>query len=96
MLILTLDTSGRVASASLCRDGQVIDSIERDSCMDHSRTILPVCEQMLRTQGISLSDIDVFAAVYGPGSYTGIRIGVSAVKGFAFAGDKPCVGVSAL
>lgn len=96
MLILALDTAGRVASAALCRDGAVIAHCERDSMMDHSRTILPVCEEMLAGQGLSLKDIDVFAAVCGPGSYTGIRIGVAAVKGFAFGCDRPCVAVSTL
>lgn len=96
MLILALDTTGRVASAALCRDGAIIAHCERDSMMDHSRTILPVCEQMLAQQGLGLGDIDVFAAVCGPGSYTGIRIGVAAIKGFAFGRDKPCVAVSTL
>lgn len=96
MLILALDTTGRVASAALCRGGAVIAHCERDSMMDHSRTILPVCEQMLAQQGLGLGDVDVFAAVCGPGSYTGIRIGVAAIKGFAFGQDKPCVAVSTL
>lgn len=96
MLILALDTAGRVASAALCRDGRVEAHCERDSMMDHSRTILPVCEQMLREQGLTLRDIDVFAAVCGPGSYTGIRIGVAAVKGFAFALERRCAAVSSL
>ena len=96
MLILALDTTGRVASAALCRDGAVIARCERDSMMDHSRTILPVCEEMLAGQNLSLKDVDVFAAVCGPGSYTGIRIGVAAVKGFAFGCGRPCVAVSTL
>ncbi len=96
MLILALDTTGRVASAALCRDGCVVAHCERDSMMDHSRTILPVCEEMLRGQGLALGDVDLFAATCGPGSYTGIRIGVAAVKGFAFGQDKPCAAVSTL
>lgn len=96
MLILALDTTGRVASAALCRDGRVEARCGRDSMMDHSRTILPVCEQMLREQGVTFADIDLFAATCGPGSYTGIRIGVAAVKGFAFGLDRPCAAVSTL
>lgn len=96
MLILALDTTGRVASAALCRDGQLMTRCDRDSMMDHSRTILPVCEQMLREQGLSFADIDLFAATCGPGSYTGIRIGVAAVKGFAFGLNRPCAAVSTL
>lgn len=96
MLILALDTTGRVASAALCRDGEVIAACQKDSMMDHSRTILPVCRDMLQDAGLGFGDIDVFAAVCGPGSYTGIRIGVAAVKGFAFGQDKPCAAVSTL
>ncbi len=96
MLILALDTTGRVASAALCRDGEITAVCRRDSQMDHSRTILPVCRDMMRGAGVGFGDIDIFAAVCGPGSYTGIRIGVAAVKGFAFGQDKPCAAVSTL
>ena len=96
MLILALDTSGRTASCALCRDGKVLASETRDSMMDHSRTLLPVCEDLLKHNGLQLSDIDAFAAVVGPGSFTGVRIGTAAVKGFSWALGKPCAGVSSL
>ena len=96
MLILALDTSGRMASCALLRDGVLLETVAQDSMMDHSRLLLPLCEQLLKNHGVSFADVDVFAAVVGPGSFTGVRIGTAAVKGFAWAQDKPCAGVSSL
>lgn len=96
MLILAIDTSGRIASCALYEDGALRASCNKDSNLDHSRTILPLCHEMIQNEGLEFGDIDVFASAVGPGSFTGIRIGVSAVKGFALAGDKPCSGVSTL
>ena len=64
--------------------------------MDHSRLMLPLCQKLLEEHEFSLSDVDIFAAVTGPGSFTGIRIGTAAVKGFGWAQDKPCAGISSL
>ena len=96
MRILAIDTSGRLASCSLYEDGREVASCTRDSQMDHSRTILPLCEEMVRAQGLTFKDIDAYAAAVGPGSFTGIRIGTAAVKGFAWSQDKPCAGISSL
>ena len=96
MLILALDTSGRMASCALLQDGLVLDSAQQDSQMDHSRLMLPLCEQLLQKHGLTFASVDIFAAVAGPGSFTGVRIGTAAVKGFAWAQDKPCAGVSSL
>ena len=96
MLILALDTSGRTASCALLRDGTLLDTVAQDSMMDHSRLLLPLCEQLLKKHGLTFGDVDVYAAVAGPGSFTGVRIGTAAVKGFAWAQDKPCAGVSSL
>ena len=96
MLILALDTSGKMASCALLRDGILLDMAEQDSQMDHSRLMLPLCEQLLQTHGLTFGQVDVFAAVVGPGSFTGVRIGTAAVKGFSWAQDKPCAGVSSL
>lgn len=96
MKILAIDTSGRLASCSLYEDGREVASCTRDSRMDHSRTILPLCEEMVKAQGLTFADIDVYAAAVGPGSFTGIRIGVAAVKGFALSGNKPAAGISTL
>ncbi len=96
MLILALDTSGTMASCALLRDGAVVEQAVQDSKLDHSRLLLPLCRQLLDKQGLTLGDVDVYAAVIGPGSFTGIRIGAAAVKGFAWAQDKPCAGISSL
>ena len=96
MLILALDTSGKIASCALLQDGMLLDQAEQDSMMDHSRLMLPLCEQLLQKHSLTFADVDVYAAVVGPGSFTGVRIGTAAVKGFAWAQDKPCAGVSSL
>lgn len=96
MLILALDTSGKLASAALLQDGKLLASETRDSMLDHSRTLLPMCSDLLAAHGLTLKDIDLFAAVIGPGSFTGVRIGCAAVKGYAWSLGKPCVGISSL
>ena len=64
--------------------------------LTHSRTLMPLVDAMLRESEQSLSDMDLLAVAAGPGSFTGLRIGVSALKGLAWAADKPCCGVSTL
>ena len=96
MLILAIDTSGRVASCALLQDGALLDAASQDSMLDHSRLLLPLCRRLLEAHGLTLQSVDAFAAVIGPGSFTGIRIGAAAVKGFGWALDKPCAGVSSL
>ena len=96
MLILALDTSGSMASCALLRDGALLDQAVQDSKMDHSRLLLPLCKELVEKHQLTLGDVDVYAAVIGPGSFTGIRIGSAAVKGFAWAQDKPCAGISSL
>lgn len=68
----------------------------QNSGLTHSRTLLPMAEDLLKNLELAPSDIDAFAVAIGPGSFTGIRIGVATVKGMAFALDKPCYGVSSL
>ncbi len=96
MRILALDTTGRIASAALWQGDRLVDYGEKDSQMNHSRTLLPVVQQLLEKQGLSLDQMDVFAATVGPGSFTGVRIGVAAVKGYAWVTEKPCAPVSTL
>ena len=96
MLILALDTSGKTASCALAQDGVLIAEKSQDTNLSHSRALLPLCEQMLKEQNISLKNIDVFAATAGPGSFTGLRIGIAAIKGFALMNDKLCASVPTL
>lgn len=96
MTILALDTSGPIASCAIMKGGQVIAQDQVDSALDHSRTLLVLCQKLLEKADIGIADIDIFAAAAGPGSFTGVRIGVSAVKGFGWTQRRPCAGVSTL
>lgn len=100
MLILGLDSSAVAGSCALCEISEekktVIATSFVNTRLTHSQTLMPMIEDMLKSSGIGLNDIDLFAVNSGPGSFTGIRIGVATVKGIAFALGKPCVGVSTL
>lgn len=96
MLILAFESSAKPASVALLKDGKLLSQYSQCSALTHSRTLLPMAEDMLKNAELSMADVDVFAVAQGPGSFTGIRIGVSTVKGLAWAADKPCVGVSTL
>ena len=96
MLTLAFESSAKAASVALLRDGSLVSQYSQCSGLTHSRTLLPMAEDLLKNAELKLSDIDLFAVAHGPGSFTGIRIGVSTVKGLAWACDKPCVGVSTL
>ena len=96
MLTLAFESSAKAASAALCDGEKLISSVMQCSGLTHSRTLLPMAEDLLRNTGLSMADIDCFAVAQGPGSFTGIRIGVSTVKGLSWAAEKPCVGVSTL
>ena len=96
MLILAFESSAKAASVALLKDGELISQYSQCTALTHSRTLLPMAEDMLKNAELSIKDVDVIAIAHGPGSFTGIRIGVSTVKGLAWASDKPCVGVSTL
>lgn len=96
MLVIGIDTSGKTASCALCDEDRVLAQNTFVTRLTHSQVILPMVKDMLKSADKALSDIDGFAAVSGPGSYTGLRIGISAVKGICFALDKKCTGISAL
>ena len=96
MLILALDSTAVVASEALCRDETPIASFHIKNGNTHSETLLPMVETVLKTAGFSVNDIDLFACSVGPGSFTGVRIGVATIKGLAFGKNKPCIGVSTL
>jgi tRNA threonylcarbamoyladenosine biosynthesis protein TsaB len=96
MLILAFESTAKAASVALVEDGRLISQYSQCSALTHSRTLLPMAEDMLKNAELTLDKVDLFAVAHGPGSFTGIRIGVSTVKGLAWAADKPCVGVSTL
>ena len=96
MITLAFESSAKAASVALLRDGRLISQYSQCSGLTHSRTLLPMAEDLLKNAELKVQDVDLFAVAHGPGSFTGIRIGVSTVKGLAWACDKPCVGVSTL
>ena len=96
MKILAIDTSGPVASCAVLVDGRVVHMVYMDQGLTHSETLMPAVDSALETAGLTAAEIDAFAAVAGPGSYTGVRIGICAAKGFAHANGKKCASVHAL
>ncbi len=96
MKILSLDSSATVASVALSEDGRLLAEFTVNNGNTHSETLLPMVESLLKTYGTEPSEIDVFAATTGPGSFTGVRIGAATVKGLAFGSGKPCIEVSTL
>lgn len=96
MKILALESSATACSAALCRDGTLIAQSVQCSGLTHSRTLLPMVRDMLDNCGERLEDVDVIAVAIGPGSFTGLRIGVATAKGLAWAGGQPCAPCSTL
>ncbi|MBQ7736820.1 MAG: tRNA (adenosine(37)-N6)-threonylcarbamoyltransferase complex dimerization subunit type 1 TsaB [Oscillospiraceae bacterium] len=96
MLILAIESSAKAASAALCRDGELIAQSFQRSALTHSRTLLPMIEDLFRNTEIPKESVDAVAVAHGPGSFTGVRIGVSTAKGLCWGLDKPAVGVSTL
>ena len=96
MRILALETSAKACSAAVTDNGAVLASAFQCTGLTHSRTLMPMIEDMLRNADLTLADCDAVAVSAGPGSFTGIRIGIAAAKGLAFAADKPAVSVSTL
>ncbi|MBQ7219280.1 MAG: tRNA (adenosine(37)-N6)-threonylcarbamoyltransferase complex dimerization subunit type 1 TsaB, partial [Ruminococcus sp.] len=95
MMILSVDSSATPASVCLY-DGKVLAEYYINTKLTHSQTLVAMIESVLQVTGTDVKDIDMYAVNSGPGSFTGVRIGVSAVKGMAYAQDKPCVAVSTL
>lgn len=96
MKILALESSAVAASAALVEDG-VLRGLSLLNCgLTHSETLLPLAEELLQRNGCAAGQLDLIAVARGPGSFTGIRIGVAAAKGLSWGADKPCCGVSTL
>lgn len=96
MNILALDTSGPNCSVAVLNEQNVIANFNINIGKTHSETLLPLIDSLLNFSNLSLEDIDVYACCVGPGSFTGIRIGIATVKGFAISVSKPIVSVSSL
>lgn len=96
MRILALETSAKSVSVAVTENGTLLAQAYQDRGLTHSVTLMPLLDGMLKTAGLTLDDMDIIAVAQGPGSFTGIRIGVSAAKGLAWAKALPCCGVSTL
>lgn len=96
MVILGIESSASSASAAIVKDGKLLSEMFLNVGLTHSVTLLPLIKQSVEGAGIAVDDIDAIAVTSGPGSFTGVRIGVSTAKGIAQPGDKKCVPVSTL
>ena len=96
MLIFAFETSAKAASVALLEDGVLLGESYLNCGLTHSRTLLQMGQELLETCGRTVRDVTAVACAAGPGSFTGIRIGIAAAKGFAWARELPCVGVSTL
>ena len=96
MKILAVDSTAKTATVALCDDRTMLAEFTLNNGNTHSETLLPMIESMLNAFGMKPHDVDLFACSAGPGSFTGVRIGVATVKGLAFGSGRPAVGVSTL
>ncbi len=96
MKIIALDSSAKVCTVALCEDENILCEITVNNGNTHSQTLLPCVAQLLKLSDITIDDVDMIACSVGPGSFTGVRIGVATVKGLAYGKNKICVGISSL
>lgn len=96
MKILSIDSSSVTASVAITENGMILSEKFINNGLTHSQTLMPMVEEAIKESGISVKEIDLFAITNGPGSFTGVRIGISCVKGMADALNKKCVAVSTL
>lgn len=96
MRILAFETSAKAVSTALVEDGNLIGEYYQNSGQTHSRTLMQMAEDLLRNCDLTADDVDAVACAAGPGSFTGVRIGAAAAKGFAWGREVPCFGVSTL
>ena len=96
MLILAVDTTTPHGSVALLEDSHVLAEVNCVASLTHSERLLPAVDLILRQQGFAIKDVDAYAVAQGPGSFTGIRIGLSTIKSFALASGNPVVPVSTL
>lgn len=96
MLILAFETSAKAGSVALMDENKLLGESYQNTGLTHSQTLLTMAEDLLKSCGYTAKDVTAVAVAAGPGSFTGVRIGVAAAKGFAWGGELPCYGVSTL
>ena len=96
MLILAFETSAKAGSVALLDEKKLLGESYQNTGLTHSQTLMVMAEDMLKAAGKTMADVGAVAVAEGPGSFTGVRIGVAAAKGLAWGGELPCYGVSTL
>lgn len=96
MKILCIDTSSKLCSVAVFENTTIINKLELDNGLTHSETLMPLVKNILDKSNLTLKDIDLLVSDIGPGSFTGIRIGVATVKAFSDSLNIPCVGINSL
>ena len=96
MLILAFETTAKAGSVALLEDGKLLAESYQNTGLTHSQTLMVMAEDMLKAAGKTMADVTAVAVAEGPGSFTGVRIGVAAAKGLSWGGELPCYGVSTL
>ena len=96
MLILAFETTAKAGSVALLEDGKLLAESYQNTGLTHSQTLMVMAEDMLKAAGKTMAEVSAVAVAEGPGSFTGVRIGVAAAKGLAWGGELPCYGVSTL
>ena len=96
MLILAFETSAKAASVALTENGKLLGEAYQNTGLTHSQTLMVMAEDTLKQCGKTAADVQAVAVAAGPGSFTGVRIGVAAAKGFAWGAELPCYGISTL
>lgn len=96
MKILAFETSAKAASVAITDNGKLLGESYQNTGLTHSQTLMVMAEDLLKACNLTAKDVEAVAVAAGPGSFTGVRIGVAAAKGFAWGGELPCYGVSTL
>jgi tRNA threonylcarbamoyladenosine biosynthesis protein TsaB len=96
MRVLSLDSSTEVASCAIIEDGKLLGEITYNNEKQHSIILMPMIDTLLTTLRMELKDLDGFVVAKGPGSFTGLRIGMATIKGLSFGSNKPCIAISSL
>ena len=96
MLILAFETSAKAASVALTENGKLLGESYQNTGLTHSQTLMVMAEDLLKQCGKTVSDLTAVAVAEGPGSFTGVRIGVAAAKGLSWGAQLPCYGISTL
>ena len=96
MKILAFETSAKAASVALLEKGKLLGESYQNTGLTHSQTLMVMAEDLLKSCNLTAGDVEAVAVAAGPGSFTGVRIGVAAAKGFAWGAELPCYGVSTL